>query len=285
MYMSKELSTRPNGEEEELRHFKDPAVEAWANASEKPITYPKGEGVYVDGTSYNYPPGKILMIKGEQAMATCESPWSQETARKVFETFEERDVPIRVLEFGWGMGITAEALLQQLSERGKGEYHGVELNRGVYSYANNVWRPRWVEHNKTAPEPEPKVRISLTLGEASQEAKRLAERGEKYRIIISDTYPIKEEERGINDLLFLDDIAKLLTKDGVFAFYPYFPAAKPGQLTAEQTKLLERHFKAINVDRGPEVKPSKEYMYLQTEEGAVRWLPIAIAAGPIAQDA
>src|SRR5258708_16101638 len=112
------------------------------------------------------------------------------------------------------MGITAEALLHELSERGKGEYHGVELNRGVYSYANNVWRSRWLEHNKTAPEPEPKVKISLTLGEASDEARKLAEKGEKYRIIISDTYPITESQRGVNDLLFLDDIVKLLTKDG-----------------------------------------------------------------------
>lgn len=286
MSTAAERELRPNGSEKsngsgELKHFSDPDVRAWANAHEELVPYTKGQGVYRDGTPYEYDAGKILLIDDKQTMASCERPWSEKVAKLVFAPFEGKDVPIRVLEFGFGMGITAEKVLYELGDRRRGEYHGVELNGEVYDYANGVWKPRWVEHFKTTPESEPKVKISVTHGEAAEEARRLVERGEKFRIIISDLYPITEKQRGINDLLFLDDVVRLLTQDGVFAFYPYYPGVGAmGELTRKQAALMGDHFGNVSVDQGPEVKPPREYTYLYTRKGAVRRLPTAVCTVP-----
>lgn len=281
--MAKEHETRPNGDGHEHR-FEDPAVETWAAEPSKIIAYEKGETELPDGSSYSWKAGRRLVIAGKQVMDTCEYPWAEETINRSFSRVGNVSSPVRVLEFGFGMGITAERAIQQLVGKGEGEYQIVELNRDVYKYAQEIWKKRWMETFKGSkeitPESDPKIKINVRFGEAGEEARKLLERGEKFRIIISDTYPIKTEEQGINDLLHIDVMKKLLAKDGVFAFFPYVPGARQGELTARQHKLIAPHFKDINLSNA-EVTPPPSYSYLFRKSGPVRSLPVAICTDPI----
>lgn len=256
----------------------------WRNAPEDVEDYP--EGTAPDG-SYSYPAGKILLIgnkeKGEalQVMSTCETPWAFATVDKAFAEFPQDSGPLKVLERGFGMGLTARRAMQHLITRG-GEYTVIELNKGNADYARE-----WIRKFKSGltnmagglPGTKPDINITLIEGDAYGETARLADEGEMFDIIISDTFPLTPDEEGINDLADLDTLKKLLNPKGVFTFFAYYPGSNCG-IKELQMSMVRKHFSGYRED-SVEINPPPSYTYLQTANGPIRKLPVAICTKPI----
>ncbi len=273
-------------------------IEQWRKAPADIEPYGAGKVDLPNGVSYEYREGKRLTILGKQVMDTCEYPWASETVNFAFDqlTHPNSSQPVRVLEMGFGLGITANRVIEQLKGRGlKGEYKVVELNHQVYLSAL-AWKKRkedeFEEDDRIQPGSRPNIQIEVIEGEANQEARRLlreigSSENQKFDIIISDTFPLREEDQGINDIKDVPTVVRLLHSGGVFAFYPYVPttvskADTEDGLTSKQRSLVGPYFDHISsrYTREQPINPPKEYKYLFRKSGAVRSLPVAVGVGP-----
>jgi hypothetical protein len=262
-------------------------VLAWKEAPERVMEYAGGTATDNVGNAYEYQPGHRLLIGNsvnggeKQVMDSCETPWAFATVDMAFAAFKEKPSPLKILERGFGMGITARRIMQSLMTRG-GEYSIIELNK-----ENAIYAKGWIKKQKAAlvnmasglPGTKPDIDISIIEGEAYEETERLAKEGEKYDIIISDTFPLSEAEQGINDLKDLDTLKRCLKPDGVFAFFAYFPGSSGG-VVKKQENMITPHFRDYSVS-SVEVAPPPDYKYLQGEDGPVRRLAVVICKNPI----
>ena len=272
-------------------HLTDPRKEVvlwWKNAPEHVVDYEGGAAVDKDGITYWYEPGTRLLIgdieKGEaiEVMDSCETPWAFATVNRAFEELGSKSGQVNVLERGFGMGITARRVIQNLVPRG-GSYTVIELNRQNAAYAKNKWRPNQISALASMasgmPSTKPNITIEIIEGEAYEETAKLLEAGRKFDIIISDTFPLTKEEQGINDLQDLDVLKRCLKTGGAFTFFAYFPGSTD-DVANKQLNMILKHFKDYRVSR-VEINHPPDYKYLQTESGPVRTLPVVICKNPI----
>lgn len=265
-------------------------IDWWRNAPEKPEEYEGDVAKDKDGNPYWYESGTRLLIgdpeKGEaiQVMDSCETPWAFATVNRAFEELGSKSGPVDVLERGFGMGITARRVIQNLVPRG-GSYTVIELNMQNATYAKREWRPKQISAlaNMASgmPGTKPDIAIEIIEGEAYEQTARLEAEGRKFDIIISDTFPLTEDEQGINDLQDLDVLKRCLKTGGVFAFFAYFPeSAGALELVRKQGEIIDRHFGHYEVSPS-RINPPPEYKYLHTDTGdPVRTLPVVVCKNP-----
>lgn len=270
-------------------------IEQWKKAPAYIESYQAGIVKLAKGLSYHHREGKRLTILGNPVMDTCEYPWASETVNLAFNAMVHPNSsrPVRVLEMGFGLGITANRVIEQLSgQRLIGEYKVVELNHQVYLSALEWKRRKEAEfHDKDREQPgsKPDIKIEVVEGEAGQEARRMlreigSDENQKFDIVISDTFPLKPADQGINDIKDSAVIVKLITAGGVFAFYPFVPgtvtqAEIQDGLTSKQRALVKPYFDHI-VSGSATVNPPREYPYLFRRSGPIRSLPVAVAVHP-----
>lgn len=274
----------PGTENPQAKSDEQCVISGWENTPVQIDRYPGGSLTLTSGDKYRYNPGRRLTIRGAQVMDDCETPWAAATINTAFSELRRRKADtIRVLELGFGLGITASWIIRRFLEReGRSEYVGVELNKDVFSSAQE-WQ-RNIEAGLKAFRPvSPNIKFLLLQGDSRTVAVKLAEerkqRG-KFDIIISDTYPIKKGDEGINDLKDLDVLTTCLAKDGVFAFFPFFPGSEdPNHFTHEQRSLIAPYFQSI-LTSSANINPPREYEYLWNGTEPVRKLPVAVAIGP-----
>jgi predicted O-methyltransferase YrrM len=274
---------------EQLDRQRRERIQWWRNAPEKAIRYRAGSAVDKNGNSYRYDAGTRLIIGDEkngeaiEVMDECETPWAFLSVDKAFEEIGPRDRGIKVLERGFGMGITARRVIQDLIPR-DGSYTAIELNKAVAEYARRNWKPKQVEGLKNMASgmrgTMPEIDIEIITGEAYEVTKKLAEAGKKFDIIISDTFPLTEDEQGVNDLKDLETLKYCLEPGGVFTFFAYFPGSKGG-VVRKQENMIVKHFKDYRLSAAT-VNPPPSYKFLNPEiTGPVRSLPVVICKNPI----
>ena len=272
-------------------------VEQWRNAPYSVKEYPSGK--VTDSNEgkalYEYKAGGRLMMLGQEVMDSCQTPWTMATADRAFNALDlnnstsnypETKCNVKVLERGWGMGMIASRIMEHLKIR-NGNYTCIELNEDIARHADTVWRQiqRDVEINRATSvmggEPEDALHIPITIirGDSFEETARLAEEERKFDIIVSDTYPLSEDEKSINDLLDLDQLIKCLAPDGVFAFFG-FHTGLDGNMNDRQRNIVERHFDDVHTT-WVHVSPPPDYRYFNPPSGPVRRLPVIICTKPI----
>jgi len=274
----------PGTENFQTKSDEQRVISEWENAPVQIDRYPEGSLTLSSGDKYRYNPGRRLTIRGEQVMDDCETPWAAATINTAFSELRRRKTDtIRVLELGFGLGITASWIIRRFLEReGRSEYVGVELNKDVFRSAQE-WQ-RNIEAGLKAFRPvSPDIKFLLLQGDSRTVTVKLAEERKqrcKFDIIISDTYPIKKGDEGINDLKDLDVLTTCLAKDGVFAFFPFFPESDdPNHFTHEQRRLIAPYFQIIRTSDA-NINPPEKYKYLWHGSEPVRKLPVAVAIGP-----
>lgn len=266
-------------------------VERWAR--EPAMIAPYQGGVYEPpaGEPYSYPQGRNLIIAGNTVMGTCEGAWASKTVEMAFAQprihFLPENYKIKVLESGAGLNMTGDAFIQRFrARRAGGEYHVIELNHDV-AESTRRWRAAKLNQLRNARMmygADPDIDIIIHEGEATEVTRKLIEEdGMKFNIILSDTFPLTEEQKGVNDLQDLATIKKGLYKneEGIFAFYPYFPGFEQergdGFLTARQAAIMREYFPFRRTDVAG-VNPPPSYTYLFDSEGVpTRRLPVVIA--------
>lgn len=283
----KNIEARAGNPEGSVRN----AIEAWAKAPALIENYPGGFYPNPNNPQYYYPGGRRLTINGLPVMDTCEGDWAEKTIEAAFAEDRIHFLPprhkLKVLERGAGLNMTGNKVINSLKSRGAGEYHVIELNHEVAEQTRR-WKQNQLalisrERNNYGANPD--IKIFIHEGEAREITRRLIEEeGEKFNIIISDTYPLTEEEQGINDIEDIETIKKGLYKngEGVFAFYTYFPGFEDakngdGYVTPKQNKTLKGLFPNRKYDLA-NVSPPPEYTYLFGPDGEpIRKLPVVIA--------
>jgi len=282
--------------EESLCDPRKERIEEWRNAPETILKYKEGK-VFDENQNvlYEYPPGNEhyegarLMILGEEVMDSCQTPWAQETVRRAFEALDPsprvQKRNVKVLERGFGMGIVAGEFMDELKKR-NGAYTVIELNRHVAAFARNTWlsKQRQMERDKATSVlggsfMESGVTVEFIEGDAFEETKILVEQGRKFDIIASDTYPLTDEERSINDLIDLETLVKCLEPDGVFTFFGYSNSSQSG-LNSVQRRIIDIYFRDTHVTHVPVDSPP-DYKYFQTPNGPLKELPVVICKSPI----
>lgn len=269
--------------------------EQWANAPERLLRY-KGGKVFDESGNvlYEYPPGNErfdgsrLLILSNEVMDSCQRPWAQETVRAAFAALDERGRKqnVDILERGFGMGIVAGEFMDELRKR-RGTYTVIELNKQVTEFARTSWvrRQRQMDRTRAASElgggtyNGSRVEINIIHGDAYEQTKILAEQGKKFDIIASDTYPLTDKERAINDLEDLETLIKCLKTDGVFTFFGYFKGWQGG-LNSNQRDKIDKFFRETHVTH-VSIDPPPDYQYMQTPIGPIRLLPVVICKNPI----
>ena len=229
-------------------------------------------------------------------MDTCEAPWAFSTVSTAFRQINIREGypyrKLRVMERGAGLNIMGTSIMNALFARGSGEYHIVELNRGIIRETKK-WIDEMnetIEDNKFRYGTKCDIQIFLHEGDAREVTKKLIINDKKrFDIIFSDTYPLDDSETGVNDLTDLDIIKKGLrrrvndrVKYGIFAFFPYHPGSadttSDGFITTNQSVILTPHFED-RISTYADVKPSEGYRYLFNPNGEpVRKLPVVICS-------
>jgi len=279
---------------EPLSNPRQERIEWWINAPEKIIKYEAGDVRDQNGNIiYTYERGSRLLIgdeeKGEaiEVMDTCETPWADLTVRRAFEELGKIDHPVKVLERGFGMGRTATRVIDQLVANYGGSYTVIELNKADAAYANGEWKSdqeggiQQRSRSRGEPTNGSKVSIRVIEGEAYQETAKLAKQGEKFDIIISDTFPLTKAEEGTNDLGDLETLIHCLNPTGVFTFFAYFPGST-GNMNHEQLSKVVGNFRHYDGGSQAIVNPPPDYKYLNLEgTGPVRSLPVVICKNPI----
>ncbi len=278
---------RINGKNgKEIPISREVLVEEWRNAPEKLVKYKAGVVKDSEGNVlYEYSKGTRLVILDKEVMDSCQIPWARATVDKAFELLErkEKKKNVNVLERGFGMGIVASAIVENLIPRG-GTYTVIELNRQVAEYVRE-WKNNYKElianmGSPMTPNPSPQISMAIVEGDAVKETEKLAASGRKFDIIISDTFPLSEDESSVNDLLDLDTLVKLLNPDGVFAFFG-FHTGYDGRLNEKQGNLVDRHFEDISRTFAKGINPPPDYKYFNPEGGPiVRELPVIICSKP-----
>jgi len=295
------LNVQPNGEggslfvaKESLCNPRKEQIEWWKNAPERVHPYDADDFLDAEGNVlYRYERGSRLLIGDEtkekviEVMDSCQTPWANATVDRAFEELGIKDRPINVLERGFGMGIIATKIIQNLVPRG-GTYTVIELNKADADFARREWKPRQlraltnmargIRGGTSDPSIIPNITINIIEGDAYEETARLAEAGAKFDIIISDTYPLTEDERGMNDLLDLETLKRCLDPKGVFAFFAHFPGSTE-EVAYKQSNLIARHFGEYKTSRAT-INPPRDYKYLQPDTGPVRSLPVVVCKNP-----
>ena len=259
----------------------------WRGAPQKVIEYEGNNAVDKDGNTYWYGPGLRLLIgdpeKGDaiEVMDSCETPWAVATVDKAFEELRSKSGKLNVLGRGFGLGITARKVIQNLIPRG-GSYTVIELNKENATYAKRDWRPKQISALASMasgmPATKPNIDIDIIEGEAYEETAKLAAAGRKFDLVISDTFPLTEEEIGINDLQDLDVVKHCLEPNGIFTFFVYFPGSTD-EMAHKQAAMVTRHFINYSGSRAS-ITPPPDYKYLQTDTGPIRSLPVVICKNP-----
>lgn len=268
----------------ELPSHSEALIEEWRNAPERIHEYGPESILDSEGNViYEYSKGTRLLILGQEVMDSCQTPWAETTVDKAFEALgNKRDVS--VLERGFGMGIVATRIIQHLEVR-SGRYTGIELNEQVAAFADTTWRRKQSSMARTRATSVlggtyngPHVEINIIKGDAYEETRKLAEAGQKFDIIVSDTFPLSEEERGINDLIDLVTLKRCLSPDGVFTFFGYYTGSQGGIGPTQKDMILE-HFAEYSVTEVT-VNPPLDYRYFQPPTGPIRKLPVIICRRP-----
>ncbi len=270
-------------------------VEQWKNAPQGIKRYPAGTTVDVEGKTYEYDEGARLWIGNElEVMDSCQDPWARETVRQAFSFLDENwrnelergEVKrgVKVLERGFGIGLIAGYIMEELRKRG-GTYSINELNEEVTDFINTKWIPKQETISRASATSQiggryrgSNVSIEVIGGDAVAETKRLAEEERKFDIIISDTFPLTPEERSVNDLLDLETLVKCLDPKGVFAFFGYYAGSKGG-LGSMQRNIVTRYFREIH-ETPVRVNPPPDYQYFKTPNGMIREIPVVICLKP-----
>lgn len=260
-------------------------LDRWRKAKEKIVQYGEGENIdSATGQTYRHGGGARLVILGEDVMDTCESPWADATVDLAFSRLRKRS-DIEVLERGFGMGLVATEVIRNLVGKG-GNYTCIELNEEVAEYADSKWKKEQENlHRKLrqstlggkSRQPA-EVGVEIIRGDAFEQTQELAEKGKKFDIIISDTYPLYDKEQGFNDILDLEMVLRCLEPDGIFAFFGYHPGSEGG-LNDAQRSWVGRFFKETYIT-DVKVYPPRSYSYLNNEGGAVTQLPVIICSEP-----
>jgi guanidinoacetate N-methyltransferase len=142
-----------------------------------------------------------------------------------------------VLEVGFGMGISADYLIQA----GCTEYTAIEPHQGVLEFFN-VWAKK---------QPVP---VHVVKGFWEDVIDGLP----RFDGILFDTYPVSKSE--MHDKVYLPFIEKAsehLHPGGVFAFYSGYPDALPN----EHTSLLKKHFSRVEFTHVGGLRPPKDCQY------------------------
>lgn len=268
-------------------------VAEWRKAPEELLKYPAGSVTDPQGNIlYTYSRGTRLIILDQEVMDTCQLPWARATVNRAFAALGGKE-DVKVLERGFGMGLVATAvILDHLSIRG-GEYTCIELNEEDANYADTTWRKEQNEELQRRVKArvrsirgrigqtteEPTVIINDVLrGDAFEETAKLAATGVKFDLIISDTFPLSEEERSVNDLLDLGQLVQCLNPEGVFAFFGFHTGSE-GTMNSRQRNIIDTYF--VNVSTTyVRVYPPKEYKYFNPASGPVMSLPVIICTKP-----
>jgi hypothetical protein len=259
----------------------------WKQAYADVQDTPGGTARYANGQPYDFDPGISLNILGEPVMHTCETPWSVATVRNAFAAYNnlhptrhnrERK---RVLERGFGLGITGRSIVLGLGAEGGGQYDVIELNDQVANYAENRWAPKaqagFQSIGDEQPATIPEIDINVIRGEAAKETRRLVEEGAQYDIFVSDTYPLTKKKAGINDIEDAEVIREALVPGGILTFFMFQPGHKRDGLSEQQEALLGDGFRIVNMFYVP-VKPYPGYPYLHhpRTKAPVTKLPVII---------
>jgi SAM-dependent methyltransferase len=268
-------------------------VEEWRDAPHGLHYYPAGK-VYDNAGKmlYEYDEGIRLWIgKEKQVMDSCQRPWVKEAVRLAFSSLTSRQIVknIDVLECGWGLGIAAKKILENLRLTG-GTYTAIELNKSIYEYMNNEWvsKQAFVSIANDGSElgskkyeiNDSRVPIELTEGDDIEEISKLAAKQKKYDLIFRDSFPLVEADRSVNDLRGMNDMIKILKPTGVFTFFGYYSGYQGG-LNEKQRNLLEGYFDNITRINIPGINPPPDYEYLNPPgKSPVRELPVIICTGP-----
>ena len=285
----KDIGVSPNAYSAQRENLspREALVERWKNAPNKIRKYPTGKITGSSGeTLYEYSQGARLLMGDEtkeeviEVMDSCDTPWAFATVDMAFKELGAKDRPVKVLERGFGMGITARRVIQNLVAHG-GEYTVIELNEENAAYARQ-WRTSQ-EYSLTrmthgSQDSRPNISIEVLDGEATEVTGMLQKAERKFDIIISDTFPLSEEERGMNDLLDLDILKHCLESGGVFTFFAYYPESNGG-IKELQMSAIRKHFSEYREDE-VEVNPPPDYTYLQSSKGPIRKLPVAVCKNP-----
>lgn len=241
-------------------------IETWKNLQRRKATY--SSGVYEDGTPFG--PGERLIViregteivEGrprrirvpEQVMDDFERPWCDVTVSKMFEG---KDGPLTVLERGFGLGLMAERINWQMRSRG-GKHIVVELNREIYEDAL-----KWAERMRREM-PDRRLSRPVEIEVIHDDADAAIQRFPHgyFDLIFSDTHQLREEERGINDLLALEELKDHLKPDGRFTFCAFHRDNQTGDLDPRQRMLITPHFRGGYRAIPVELTPPPDCTYL-----------------------
>ena len=287
---NKERLTSPN---------RDMLVEQWQNAPSGISSYEEGEAFDDQGNTYKYNAGVRLSIGDEpEVMDSCQEPWAAKTVNNAFFWLDQNQVEkgskqnVRVLERGFGIGLIAKYTMEELRKRG-GAYTVIELNKGVNEYIKKTWMKNQETISRASAASSmggiytgPNVTIELIKGDAVKETKRLVGEGRKFDVIISDTFPLSQEEKSVNDLLDLEILVRCLDPNGVFGFFGYY-AGSQGGIGPRQEHMVKQYFREIHVTPVT-VNPPPDYKYFLAPNpvipnGMIREIPVVICLKPRVQ--
>lgn len=161
-----------------------------------------------------------------------------------------------VLEVGFGMGLSANAILQ----RGCASYTVIEAHPKVAEFARE-WGAR-----QSAP-------VKVIEGFWQDVAPTL---GPDYDSILFDTYPLSRKERGRNHFSFIPEAPRLLRLGGVLTLY----SDETVDFRSEHLKLLLTHFNEVKLVKVGGLRPPPECEYWH---GDTMVIPVAkkIAQKPL----
>lgn len=174
-----------------------------------------------------------LQIGGWQVMQSWERPLMDIMAREV--TASKGDI----LEVGFGMGISARAIVDQ----GCRTYTVIEAHPGVAALARE-----WTSH----------LDIPANVIEGLwQDVIPQLSLSTQFDGILFDTYPLSEAERSRNHVPFVPWAPLLLRNEGVFVYY----SDETEEFRAEHLKLLLSNFDEVKLIKvsGLEFPPDCEY--------------------------
>ncbi len=172
-----------------------------------------------------------LQIGGWQVMQSWEKPLMDVMAREV--TVSQGDI----LEVGFGMGISARAIVDQ----GCRTYTVIEAHPEVAALARE-----WASQLD--------IRANVIEGLWQDVIPQIST---QFDGVLFDTYPLSEDERRRNHVPFVPWAPLLLRNEGVFVYY----SDETEEFRAEHLKLLLRHFDEVKLIKvsGLEPPPDCEY--------------------------
>lgn len=206
-------------------------IERWSNYTRRIDTY---DVANPDGTISK----KRRLFIGpkdneEYVMDEFEQPWVDRTVK---EMFKGKEGSLRVIERGYGLGLMSRGIIQEMAKRG-GEYVLVELNKQVFEDAKTRFKKIMPILQKAQDQGlMPKLEIQLILGDADEAIKSFPD--EYFDLVFSDTHQLREDERGVNDLLTIDTVVRKIKKRGRFTFCAFHRDNQTGYPDTRQLDLI-----------------------------------------------